>query len=184
MKAARKSKAYVLVSKLDRLSRDVHFISGLMARKVKFLVAELGPDVDPFMLHIYAAVAEAERKRIGQRTKDALAAARRRGVKLGNSTLAKANKAAAARRARDLRPFMQETLECRQRVPPGGSIARGRLRRPPVRPGRARRCSGSGVGWGCDILVIYTVPDRASEGRGSQQSQAFPHNEAVDQVPG
>jgi DNA invertase Pin-like site-specific DNA recombinase len=84
MKAARKSKAYVLVSKLDRLSRDVHFISGLMARKVKFLVAELGPDVDPFMLHIYAAVAEQERTKISERTKAALAAAKARGVKLGN----------------------------------------------------------------------------------------------------
>src|SRR5271166_5599487 len=48
----------VVVSKLDRLSRDVHFISGLMAHKTTFVVAELGPDIDPFMLHIYAAVAE------------------------------------------------------------------------------------------------------------------------------
>jgi DNA invertase Pin-like site-specific DNA recombinase len=84
MKAARKSTAHILVAKLDRLSRDVHFISGLMVHKVRFVVAELGPNVDPFMLHIYAAVAEQERKRISQRTKDALAAARRRGVKLGS----------------------------------------------------------------------------------------------------
>jgi DNA invertase Pin-like site-specific DNA recombinase len=48
----------VVVSKLDRLSRDVAFISSLMARKVDFVVAELSPEVDPFMLHIYAAVAE------------------------------------------------------------------------------------------------------------------------------
>jgi hypothetical protein len=53
---------YVLaVAKLDRLSRDVHFISGLMAHRVPFLVAELGPDVDPFILHLFAAVAEKER---------------------------------------------------------------------------------------------------------------------------
>ena len=51
-------------SKLDRLSRDVHFISGLMAHKVPFLVAELGPDVDPFVLHLFAALAEKERSLI------------------------------------------------------------------------------------------------------------------------
>jgi DNA invertase Pin-like site-specific DNA recombinase len=77
---ARKRKCAVLVSRLDRLSRDVAFISGLMARKVPFFVAELGLDVDPFMLHIYAAAAEKERRNIGERTKAALAAARRRGV--------------------------------------------------------------------------------------------------------
>jgi hypothetical protein len=51
----------VAVAKLDRLSRDVHFISGLMAHKVPFLVAGLGPDVDPFVLHLLAALAEKER---------------------------------------------------------------------------------------------------------------------------
>ena len=62
---------------LDRLSRDVAFISSLMARKVDF-VAELGPEVDPFMLHIYAAVAEKERSLISQRTKAASGTARQR----------------------------------------------------------------------------------------------------------
>lgn len=74
----------VLVAKLDRLSRDVHFISGLMKHRVRFVVTELGPDVDPFMLHIYAAVAEQERNLISERTKNALAAAKARGTKLGN----------------------------------------------------------------------------------------------------
>ena len=46
---------------LDRISRDVHFISGLMVHKVPFIVAELGADADPFMLHLYAALAEKER---------------------------------------------------------------------------------------------------------------------------
>jgi DNA invertase Pin-like site-specific DNA recombinase len=80
----------VVVSKLDRLSRDVHFISGLMAHKTTFVVAELGPDVDPFMLHIYAAVAEKERSLISQRTKAALAAKKARGEPLGNPRLAEA----------------------------------------------------------------------------------------------
>jgi Resolvase, N terminal domain len=50
--AARKLKCHVAIAKLDRLSRDVHFISGLMVHKVPFVVAELGPDVDPFVLHL------------------------------------------------------------------------------------------------------------------------------------
>jgi len=76
--------AAVIVAKLDRLSRDVHFISGLMAQRVAFIVAELGPGADPFLLHIYAALAEKERALISARTKAALAAAKARGVKLGN----------------------------------------------------------------------------------------------------
>src|SRR4051794_3099009 len=56
--AARTAKCCVLVSKLDRLSRDVAFVSGLMAQRVPFIVAELGRDADPFMLHLYAALAE------------------------------------------------------------------------------------------------------------------------------
>ena len=67
---AKEHKAPVIVAKLDRLSRDVHFISGLMTHKTSFIVAELGADRDPFMLHIYAALAEKERRMICQRTKD------------------------------------------------------------------------------------------------------------------
>src|SRR6202167_4431257 len=81
---ARALKCSVVVAKLDRLSRDVHFISGLMAHRVPFVVAELGPDVDPFVLHLYAALAEKERTLISQRTKAGLAAARARGVVMGN----------------------------------------------------------------------------------------------------
>ena len=73
----------VCVAKLDRLSRDVAFIAGLMAQKVPFVVAELGADADPFMLHLYAALAEKERSLISTRTRDALRAARERGVALG-----------------------------------------------------------------------------------------------------
>ena len=58
LSAARKRKGSVVVAKLDRLSRDVHFISGLVAHKVPFIVTELGPDVDPFILHLYAALAK------------------------------------------------------------------------------------------------------------------------------
>jgi DNA invertase Pin-like site-specific DNA recombinase len=74
----------VIVAKLDRLSRDVAFVAGLMAEKVPFIVAELGRDADPFMLHLYAALAEKERRLISERTRAALNAKRAQGVKLGN----------------------------------------------------------------------------------------------------
>lgn len=83
---ARKRKCSVLVAKLDRLSRDVHFISGLVAKNVPFIVAELGQDVEPFMLHIYAALAEKERHLIAERTRAALHAKKSAGAKLGNRT--------------------------------------------------------------------------------------------------
>jgi DNA invertase Pin-like site-specific DNA recombinase len=84
--AARTAKCSIVVSKLDRLSRDVAFVSGLMAQRVPFIVAELGRDADPFMLHLYAALAEKERRLISERTKAALAAKKASGVKLGNPT--------------------------------------------------------------------------------------------------
>src|SRR5687768_423181 len=74
--AAKTARCCVLVSKLDRLSRDVAFVSGLMAQRVPFIVAELGRDADPFMLHLYAALAEKERRLISERTKAALRSAR------------------------------------------------------------------------------------------------------------
>jgi len=80
----------VAVAKLDRLSCDVRFVSGLMTHNVSFLVAELGADVDPFMLHLFAALAEKERALISQRTKAALAAAKARGQTLGNRAVANA----------------------------------------------------------------------------------------------
>src|SRR5262249_25636495 len=93
---ARRQRCSVAVAKLDRLSRDVHFISGLMAHRVPFVVAELGPDVDPFILHLFAALAEKERAMISARTKAALAAAKARGVALGGPKLAQARKRAVA----------------------------------------------------------------------------------------
>jgi DNA invertase Pin-like site-specific DNA recombinase len=102
--AARKAKAPVIVAKLDRLSRDVHYISGLMKHRVPFIVTELGVDTDPFLLHIYAALAEKERRMISQRTKDALASAKTRGVRLGgHREQSDITKAEAQRRAEALR---------------------------------------------------------------------------------
>jgi DNA invertase Pin-like site-specific DNA recombinase len=105
---AKRRRCSIVVAKLDRLSRDVAFISGLMAKRVPFIVAELGNDVDPFMLHIYAALAEKERRLISARTKAALGAAKARGVRLGNPALAAAKKAAAQAHAEELRPVLEE----------------------------------------------------------------------------
>jgi DNA invertase Pin-like site-specific DNA recombinase len=80
---AKKLKAPILVSKLCRLSREVAFISSLMARGVPFYTAFHGINVDPFTMHIHAAVGEQERRMIGVRTKEALAAKKARGIKLG-----------------------------------------------------------------------------------------------------
>jgi DNA invertase Pin-like site-specific DNA recombinase len=74
----------VVLAKLDRLSRDVAFIAGLMAQRVPFIVAELGADADPFMLHLYAALAEKERRLSAERTRAALAAKKAGGATLGN----------------------------------------------------------------------------------------------------
>jgi len=106
---ARKLGGPVIVSKLDRLSRDVHFISGLMAHRVPFIVTELGADVDPFVLHLFAALAQKERALISQRTKAGLAAAKRRGVKLGGWTAgSERSQQEAVALAERMRPVMME----------------------------------------------------------------------------
>ena len=113
---ARKAKGAVVVAKLDRLSRDVHFVSGLMAHRVPFIVAELGADADPFMLHIYAALAEKERNLIAERTRVALAAKKASGMVLGNRTNlaeasakgAGANRTAADAFASNVLPVVKE----------------------------------------------------------------------------
>jgi DNA invertase Pin-like site-specific DNA recombinase len=105
---ARKEKCSVVVAKLDRLSRDVAFVAGLMSQRVPFIVAELGSDADPFMLHIYAALAEKERRMISARTKAALRAAKARGVSLGNQQQAARNRELARAEAETLRPVLAE----------------------------------------------------------------------------
>jgi DNA invertase Pin-like site-specific DNA recombinase len=112
---ARKLKCPVIVAKLDRLSRDVAFIAGLMSQRVPFIVAELGANADPFMLHIYAALAEQERRMISSRTKEALKAATARGVKLGNPAQAKANADGADAFAESLRGVVAPVISLSSR---------------------------------------------------------------------
>ncbi len=109
--AARRLRCQVLVAKLDRLSRDVHFIAGLMVQRVPFLVAELGTDVDPFMLHIYAALAEKERRMISERTRAALQTRKKQGAKLGNPTnLPEAGLKGARSTAEEARRFAENVV--------------------------------------------------------------------------
>lgn len=109
IKHARRVKGPVIVAKLDRLSRDVNFISGLMTHKVPFVTVELGADTDPFLLHLFAALAERERRIIGERTRLALQAAKVRGVKLGGTNAQSiANRDEARQRAEELRPILME----------------------------------------------------------------------------
>jgi DNA invertase Pin-like site-specific DNA recombinase len=105
--ACRKHKARLVIAKLDRLGRSVHLISGLMESKVDFVCCDM-PQANRLTLHVLAAVAEHEREMISQRTRAGLAAAKARGVVLGNAKLAKANQEAAAERAEALRPVFAE----------------------------------------------------------------------------
>ena len=86
--------------------RLIRFVAGLMVRRVPFLVAELGADVAPPMLHVHAALAEEERRMVSERTRAALAARKRQGARLGNRTnLAAAQRLGAARTAEAARHF-------------------------------------------------------------------------------
>jgi len=92
-----------------RLARNVHFISGLMETGVDFVAVDM-PTADRFMLHVYAAAAEEEGRRISQRTKAALAAAKARGVELGKNgkALAERHKSEASAFALQLAPVVVE----------------------------------------------------------------------------
>jgi len=105
------------VAKLDRLSRNLHFVTALQNSKVDFVAAD-NPHATPFLIHILVAVAEHERNMISSRTKDALAAAKRRGVKLGNpqyqtaiSKAVETRQKIAANRNAEFRRTVTEVME-------------------------------------------------------------------------
>ena len=83
LKRAKLTGARLIIAKLDRLSRNVAFLASLQDSGAKFTAADM-PEADEFTIQILAAVAQRERKLISERTKAALAAAKARGVKLGN----------------------------------------------------------------------------------------------------
>jgi DNA invertase Pin-like site-specific DNA recombinase len=109
----RKRRAVLVIAKLDRLARNVHFISGLMNSDVEFVAVDM-PTANRLTIHILAAVAEHEREMISQRTKAALAAAKARGTKLGNPRAAEA--AVIARAAKKLPKPEREVLDLAARL--------------------------------------------------------------------
>lgn len=82
LRLCRQQKATLVIAKLDRLARNVHFISGLMESGVEFVAVDM-PSANRFVVHILAAVAEQEAEAISKRTKAALVAAKERGTVLG-----------------------------------------------------------------------------------------------------
>lgn len=112
LRLAKKEGATLLIAKLDRVSRRVSFIASLMESGIPLKVADM-PNADTFQLHIYAAMAEEERRRIALRTKEGLQAAKAKGVKLGvnGKELAKENKRKADTFAKDIEPLIREAVE-------------------------------------------------------------------------
>ena len=102
--ACRRHKAKLVIAKLDRLSRNLAFIATLMDSGVAFVATD-NPHANKLTVHILAAVAEHEREAISERTKAALAAAKRRGVKLGGPRLAAARKASIKARSEAAEAF-------------------------------------------------------------------------------
>ena len=103
----RKNAATLLIAKLDRLGRNVAFVSSLMESGVEFVAVD-APYANRLMIHILAAFAEHERTLISERTKAALAAAKARGVKLGTNgaKLAWHHRHEAEAFAATLRPYV------------------------------------------------------------------------------
>jgi DNA invertase Pin-like site-specific DNA recombinase len=105
----RKHKATLIIAKLDRLARNVAFVSSLMETGVEFVAVD-APFANRLMIHVLSAVAEWEREQISERTKSALAAAKARGVKLGvnGAKLAAQRKGDACHRAKALLPYVTQ----------------------------------------------------------------------------
>ncbi len=104
----KKQKATLIIAKLDRLARNLHFISGLMEARIEFLAVD-NPTANRLTVQILAAVAEEEARAISARTKAALASAKARGVALGKNgiQLGKENRLRALKSAYDLKPIIE-----------------------------------------------------------------------------
>ena len=112
IRTAKRHSAKLLIAKLDRFSRKVSFISKIMDEGIGLVVAEM-PTATDFQLHIFAALAQEERRLISERTKAALAIAKRRGVELGRNgkLLAAKHRAAADLHAESLRSIVLPMIE-------------------------------------------------------------------------
>lgn len=112
---AKKHAAKLLIAKLDRFSRKVSFIAGVMEQGIGLVVAEM-PHATDFQLHIFAALAQEERRLISERTRNALAEAKKRGVVLGanGAVLAARNRQHAVDRAQSLEPVLRPLIDQKQ----------------------------------------------------------------------
>ncbi len=112
VKLCKRHKATLLIAKLDRLARNVHFISGLMESGVNFVACD-NPHANRLMVHMLAAFAEHEREMISQRTKEGLRAAKARGAVLGatGKDRARENRVKADRHAQEIWPRVSATIE-------------------------------------------------------------------------
>ena len=115
LRLCRQQKATLVIAKLDRLARNVHFISGLMESGVEFLAVDM-PSANRFVVHILAAVAEQETEAISKRTKAALAAAKERGTVLGGRRVSAARFAEIGAAAREI--FSAQAAKGRAQVLP------------------------------------------------------------------
>lgn len=109
---AKRNDAKLLIAKLDRFSRKVSFIASIMEQGIGLVVAEM-PNATDFQLHIFAALAQEERRLISERTRNALAEAKKRGVVLGANgrLLAKRHKEDAEKHVRSIMPFLQPMID-------------------------------------------------------------------------
>ena len=114
VRRGRETGGVLLLAKLDRLARNVVFIANLIESGVRFIAVDM-PTADRFMLHVYAAMAEEEGRRISERTRDALRAAKARGVVLGRhgATLAKLHTAEAQSFAESMEETLRDLIERR-----------------------------------------------------------------------
>jgi DNA invertase Pin-like site-specific DNA recombinase len=108
----RKTGATLLIAKLDRLARNVAFIANLLESGVRFVAVDM-PNADRFMMHVYAAMAEEEGRRISERTSAALASAKARGIKLGVNGIALAarHKETANEFAKQIGPLILQLIQ-------------------------------------------------------------------------
>ena len=144
LQEAKKRRAVLVIAKLDRLARNVHFVSGLMESGVEFVAADM-PTANRLTIHVMAAFAEHEREAISQRTREGLAAAKARGTVLGNPNLAEARKAAAAVTRTTPPPEVIEIMRDRRSQGDAYRAIAGRLNRLDIRTPRGSRWHGKTV---------------------------------------
>ncbi|MEW9616043.1 recombinase family protein [Shinella sp. S4-D37] len=149
LEAARQENAVLVIAKLDRLSRDVHFISGLLKQNVPIKACDM-PHADNFQFHIMAAVAEKEREMIGQRTKAAIAAKRGRGQSWGTN----------AARVSDADAFAQSIRADIQSVVESGAVGPAAIAR-----GLNERCVRASKGGTWTSIQVQRIIKRMEEMR-------------------